>query len=165
MRRLYLFALVAGSLLAMNNSCKKEDDAQPCLAATNVETAQVPGLKARITEPIPNVWESNQYTINSATEYRELFDCSPPPTLDFATHTLLAGKTKTLGNSQVLTQQVVQTCAGYTYTVQLAPGAGHKPASVVYHVLVPKIALTAKVDFEVQLLPAATSAQPLAEEE
>ena len=164
MRRLYLFALVAGSLLAMNNSCKKEDDAQPCMATGIVEIAQVPGLKARITEPIPNVWESNQYTINSATEYRELFDCSPPPTLDFATHTLLAGKTKTLGNSHVISQQVVQACAGYTYTVQLAPGTGHKPASVVYHVLVPKIAPTAKVEFDVQLLPVATSAQPLAEE-
>jgi hypothetical protein len=164
MRRIQLLTIVAGSLLAMNNSCKKEDDAQPCPAFAVVETAQVPGLKARITEPIPNVWESNQYTINSATEYRELFDCPPPPTLDFATHTLLAGKTKTVGNSHVLNQQVVQTCAGYTYTVQLAPGADHKPASVVYYVLVPKIAPTAKVDFDVQLLPIATSAQPLAEE-
>ncbi|RZK24540.1 MAG: hypothetical protein EOO56_00995 [Hymenobacter sp.] len=164
MRRIQLLTLVAGSLLAMNNSCKKEDDAQPCLAAARVEIAQVPGLKARITEPIPNAWESNQYTVNSAGEYRELFDCPPPATLDFATHTLLAGKTNTLGTSQVLAQQVVQTCAGYTYTVQLTPGPGHQPTSVVYYALVPKIAPTAKVELEVQLLPAATSAQPLAEE-
>lgn len=161
MRRIQLLTLVVGSLLAMNNSCKKEDDAQPCPAFAVVETAQIPGLKARITEPIPNVGESNQYTVNSASEYRELFDCSPPPTLDFAKHTLLAGKTKMLGNSHVLTQQVVQTCAGYTYTVQLAPGADPKPGSVVYYVLIPKIALTAKVDFDVQLQLPTTSAQVL----
>jgi hypothetical protein len=153
MRFTRLLTIVAGGLLAMNNSCKKEDDTVPCPGPITVETAQVPGLKARITEPIPNVGQSNQYIVNSSGEYRELFDCAPPSMVDFTTHTLLAGKTKTATGSHVLTQEVVQTCTGYTYTVKLEAGTSQKAASVVYYVVVPKILPTAKVDFEVQLPP------------
>jgi hypothetical protein len=151
MRFIRLLTIVVGGLLAMNNSCKKEDDTVPCPGPVAVDTAQVPGLKAHITEPIPNVGQSNQYIVNSIGEYRELFDCSPPAMVDFATHTLLAGKTKTATGSRVLAQQVVQTCTGYTYTVQLEAAASQKAASVVYYVVVPKIQPTAKVDFDVQL--------------
>jgi hypothetical protein len=45
----------------------------------------------------------------------------------------------------------VQTCTGYTYTVQLEAAASQKAASVVYYVVVPKIQPTAKVNFDVQL--------------
>lgn len=155
MRFIHVLALGVGSLLTMSNSCKKEDDAQPCPGATPVETAQVPGLRAHISEPIPNVGQSNQYIVNSSSEYRELFDCAPPALVDFTTHTLLAGKTKTATGSRVLAQRVVQTCTGYTYTVQLEETGGHQAASVVYHVVVPKIPLTAKVEFDVQLPPLA----------
>ena len=151
MRFIQLLTLVVGGLLAMNNSCKKEDDTVPCPGPVAVATTQVPGLKAHITEPIPNVGQSNQYIVNSISEYRELFDCAPPSMVDFATHTLLAGKTKTATGSRLLTQEVMQTCTGYTYTVKLEAAAGQKAASVVYYVVVPKIQPTAKVDFEVQL--------------
>ena len=164
MRFTRLLTIVAGGLLAMNNSCKKEDDTLPCPGPTAVETAQVPGLKARITEPIPNVGQSNQYIVNSISEYRELFDCAPPVMVDFATHTLLAGKTKTATGSRVLMQQVMQTCTGYTYTVKLEETDSHKAASVVYHVVVPKIQPTAKVNFEVQLPPLDAKALGLATE-
>lgn len=153
MRFTRLLTLVVGSLLAMNNSCKKEDDTVPCPGPVSVETAQVPGLKAHITEPIPNVGQSNHYIVNSIGEYRELFDCAPPAMVDFATHTLLAGKTRTAAGSRVLAQEVAQTCTGYTYTVKLEAAAGQKAASVVYYVVVPKIQPTAKVEFDVQLPP------------
>jgi hypothetical protein len=151
MRFTRLLTIVAGSLLAMNNSCKKEDDTVPCPGPTPVETAQVPGLQAHITEPIPNVGQSNHYIVNSSSEYLELFDCAPPPMVNFMTHTLLAGKTKTATATRVLAQEVMQTCTGYTYTVKLEAASGHKAASVVYYVVVPKILPTAKVDFDVQL--------------
>lgn len=159
-----LLTLVVGGLLAMNNSCKKEDDTVPCPGPVTIETAQVPGLKAHITEPIPNVGQSNQYIVNSVAEYRELFDCAPPPMVDFMTHTLLAGKTKTATGSRVLTQEVVQTCTGYTYTVKLEAAASQKVGSVVYYVVVPKIQPTAKVDFEVQLPALDTKALTLGTE-
>jgi len=146
-----LLIIAVGGVLAMNNSCKKEEDTEPCPGPVAVATAQVPGLQARITEPIPNVGQSNQYIVNSGSEYRELFDCAPPPLVDFMTHTLLAGKTKTATGSRVLAQEVIQTCTGYTYTVKLEAAASQKAASVVYYVLIPKILPTAKVDFNVQL--------------
>ena len=164
MRFTRLLLLVVGSLLAMNNSCKKEDDTVPCPGPIAVETAQVPGLKAHITEPIPNVGQSNQYIVNSISEYRELFNCVPPAMVDFTTHTLLAGKTKTAVSSHVLAQEVVQTCTGYTYTVKLEAATGQKAASVVYYVVVPKIQPTAKVDFDVQLPPLDTKALSLSTE-
>ena len=164
MRFTRLLTIVVGGLLAMNNSCKKEDDTVPCPGPSPVETAQVPGLKAHITEPIPNVGQSNQYIVNSSSEYRELFDCAPPAMVDFTTHTLLAGKTKTATGSHVLTQEVMQTCTGYTYTVKLEAAAGHKAASVVYYVVVPKIQPTAKVDFDVQLPALDARAQSLGTE-
>ena len=164
MRFTRLLTIVAGGLLAMNNSCKKEDDTLPCPGPVAVETAQVPGLQARITEPIPNVGQSNQYIVNSSGEYRELFGCAPPVMVDFATHTLLAGKTKTASGSRVLMQQVMQTCTGYTYTVRLEETDNRKAASVVYHVVVPEIQPAAKVEFEVQLPPLDARALGLAAE-
>jgi hypothetical protein len=159
-----LLTIVVGGLLAMNNSCKKEEDTEPCPGAIVVETAQVPGLKAHITEPIPNVGQSNQYIVNSIGEYRELFDCAPPSMVNFATHTLLAGKTKTATTSRVSAQQVLQTCTGYTYAVKLEAATGQKAASVVYYVVVPKILPTAKVDFDVQLPALDTKALSLSTE-
>lgn len=164
MRFTRLLLLVVGSVLAMNNSCKKEDDTVPCPGPITIETAQVPGLKARITEPIPNVGQSNQYIVNSIGEYRELFDCAPPSMVDFATHTLLAGKTKTATGSHVVTQEVMQTCTGYTYTVKLEAATSQKAASVVYYVVVPKIQATANVDFDVQLPPLDSKALSLSTE-
>ena len=146
-----LLALAALSLLAMSNSCKKEDVA-PCNASADVTLTPLMGLKATITEPVPYVGQTNEYVINSAAEYHELFAGKKLPAIDFATHTLLAGKTRTASSYHLLAQQVVQTCAGYTYSVQLAPGPAPTGASVVYCVLVPKLPATAKVAFEVQLL-------------
>lgn len=146
-----LLTLAALSFLAMSNSCKKEDVA-PCNASADVTLTPLAGLKATITEPVPYVGQTNEYVINSAAEYQELFAGKKLPAVDFATHTLLAGKTRTASSYHLLAQQVVQTCAGYTYAVQLAPDAAPKTASVVYCVLVPKLPATAKVAFEVQLL-------------
>lgn len=155
MRLIHVLALVASSLLTMSNSCKKEDDAQPCPGASVVKTAQVPGLTACITEPIPNVGQSNYYLVNSAAEYRELFACTPPPTVDFAAHTLLAGKTRLATCGHVAAQEVTQTCTGYTYTVKLAAGACQAITNVMYYVLVPKIPSSAQVEVDVQLPPLA----------
>lgn len=135
----------------MSNSCKKEDVA-PCNASADVTLTPLAGLKATITEPVPYVGQTNEYVINSAAEYQELFTGKKLPPVNFATHTLLAGKTRTASSYHLLAQQVVQTCAGYTYSVQLAPGPAPTGASVVYYVLVPKLPATAKVSFEVQLL-------------
>jgi len=146
-----LLALAALSFLAMSNSCKKEDVA-PCNASADVTLTPLSGLKATITEPVPYVGQTNEYIINSAAEYQELFAGKKLPPVDFATHTLLAGKTRTASSYHLLAQQVVQTCAGYTYAVQLAPDAAPKAASVVYCVLVPKLPATANVKFDVQLL-------------
>ncbi len=145
-----LVALVALGLLAMSNSCKKED-VVPCNASADVTIAQVAGLTASITEPVPNVGQTNQYFINSMAEYEAVFagDCLPP--IDFSRHTLLAGKTLTPTGCRVLTQQVAQTCTGYKYTVQLARGPGRTAANVVYYALLPKIQGPAQVEFDVQM--------------
>jgi hypothetical protein len=164
MRFIQVLALVAGSLLTMSNSCKKEDDAQPCPGATAVKTAQVPGLTACITEPIPNTGQSNSYVINSAAEYQELFACTPPPPVDFMTHTLLAGKTRLASCGHVVGQEVAQTCTGYTYTVHLEAGLCQAVTNVVYYVLVPKIPSGAKVTFDVQLPPLEAKSVGLASE-
>ena len=146
-----LLALAAISLVAMSNSCKKEEDARPCPTAAEVATAQIPGLTACIAEPIPYIGQSNEYVINSVADYRALFDCGTPPAVDFTTHTLLAGKTRTASCSHVLSQQVVQTCTGYVYRVKLEAGTCDAVSNVVYYTLLPKIPSTAKVEFEVQL--------------
>jgi hypothetical protein len=151
-----LLALAALSFLAMSNSCKK-DDVVPCNASADVTTFQITGLAARITEPVPQVGQTHQYVINSAAEYRALFAGKKLPPVDFTTYTLLAGKTRTAGPCRVASQLVAQTCAGYTYAVKLTPGiapAGAlppSPATVVYYVLVPRLAPGAQVEFAVEL--------------
>ncbi|MGI4870381.1 MAG: hypothetical protein ACRYFX_04290 [Janthinobacterium lividum] len=159
MRVSYFLALVALSLLTMSNSCKKEDDVVPCTTPLAVlEAAQIPGFKASITEPVPNLDQSNGYVVNSEAEYRALFAGKKLPPVDFATHTLLAGKTRTATGGTVLAQLVTQTCTGYKYSVKLAPGPAAKAANVVYYVLVPKLPAEAKIEFDVQL-PQAAAAQ------
>ncbi|QKG54417.1 hypothetical protein [Hymenobacter sp. BRD67] len=115
-----LLALTSLSLLTMSNSCKKEDDVVPCNASADVTTAQVAGLQLNIIEPVPNVGQTNEYIINSKAEYQALFACKKLPAIDFTTHTLLAGKTRTPAGCHLLAQQVTQTCTGYVYTVKLA---------------------------------------------
>ncbi|MDJ0366098.1 hypothetical protein QMK33_13120 [Hymenobacter sp. H14-R3] len=137
----------------MSNSCKKEDDVVPCNASADVTTCQITGLTARITEPVPTVGQTNDYVINSAAEYRALFAGKKLPAVDFATYTLLAGKTRTASASHVASQQVLQTCAGYTYAVKLAADASPAAANVVYYVLVPKLSLGSQVRFAVELPP------------
>lgn len=151
MRALQLLALAATSLLAMSNTCKKDENIRPCPAATDVAIVQIAGLNACITEPIPNVGQSYEYIVNSAADYQALFACTTPPAVDFTTHTLLAGKTKTASCSHVLSQQLTQTCTGYTYQVKLEAGLCQAVTNVVYYTLVPKIPSGAKVDFDVQL--------------
>jgi hypothetical protein len=146
-----LFALAALSFLAMSNSCKKEEDVVPCNASADVTTIQLPGFVASISEPLPNVGQSNSYVVNSVAEYRALFGGKTLPPIDFSLYTLLAGKTRTAGCSYVQAQRVRQTCAGYTYTVQLAADAGDIASNVVYYVLVPRLPLAAKVELAVQL--------------
>ncbi|GAA4503707.1 hypothetical protein GCM10023172_29020 [Hymenobacter ginsengisoli] len=146
------------SLVAMSNSCKKED-VVPCNASADVTMLPLAGLKASISEPVPYVGQTNEYIINSAAEYHELFAGKKLPAIDFTTHTLLAGKTRTASSYHLLAQQVVQTCTGYTYAVQLAPDASPKAVSVVYYVLIPKLPETAKVAFDVQLLASGSSAE------
>ena len=146
-----LLALAALSLLAMSNSCKKED-AAPCNAAADVTLTTLAGLKGSIIEPVPYVGQTNEYVVNSAAEYQELFSGKKLPPVDFTRHTLLAGKTRTASSYRLLTQQVVQTCTGFTYAVQLAPDAAPAGACVVYYALVPKLPEGAKVAFDVQLL-------------
>lgn len=151
-----LLALAALSFLAMSNSCKKDDDVVPCNVLADVTTFQITGLAARITEPVPQVGQTHQYVINSAAEYRALFAGNKLPPVDFTAYTLLAGKTRTAGLSHVASQRVAQTCAGYTYAVKLAPNVGAAPApastaSVVYYVLVPRLAPGAQVEFAVEM--------------
>jgi hypothetical protein len=153
-----LLALASLSFLAMSNSCKKDDDVVPCNASADVTTFQITGLTARITEPVPQVGQTNEYVINSAAEYRALFAGKKLPPVDFTTYTLLAGKTRTASPSHVVSQQVAQTCAGYSYAVKLLPDAGvAAPASpataanIVYYVLVPRLAPGAQVEFAVEL--------------
>lgn len=154
LRRLLLLAAL--SLPLLSNSCKKED-AVPCNAAADVTMTPLAGLKASISEPVPYVGQTNEYVINSAAEYHELFGSKKLPPVDFTRHTLLAGKTRTASSYHLLAQQVVQTCTGFTYTVQLAPDAATKAASVVYYVLIPKLPEAAKVAFDVQLLATGSS--------
>ena len=89
---------------------------------------------------------------------------APPPALDFTSHTLLAGKTKTASCSHVLAQQVVQACTGYTYTIKLEVAAGQNNSSVSYYVVVPKIPAAAPVAFNVQLPPLAAKGVELTSE-
>lgn len=145
--------LAALSLLAMSNSCKKEEEITPC-AATEIETAQITSLKPTIPEPVPYVGQTNEYLINSAAEYQEVFGGILPP-VDFTNYTLLAGKTRLPSRGHVLAQQVTQTCLGYTYTVQLEAGPQPVATNVVYYVLVPKIAPGTKVAFDIKLPPLA----------
>jgi hypothetical protein len=153
-----LLALAALSFLAMSNSCKKEDLA-PCNASADVTLTPLAGLRASINEPVPYVGQTNEYVINSAAEYQDVFGTKKLPLVNFATHTLLAGKTRTASSYHLLAQQVVQTCTGFTYAVQLAPDAAPKAAGVVYCVLVPKLPEGAKVAFDVQLMATGGSAE------
>jgi len=151
-----LLALASLSFLAMSNSCKKDDDVVPCNASADVTTFQVTGLTARITEPVPQVGQTNEYIINSAAEYRALFAGKKLPPVDFTTYTLLAGKTRTATPSHIVSQQVAQTCAGYTYGVKLAPnvaasGTAPAAANVVYYVLIPRLTPGAQVKFAVEM--------------
>jgi len=147
-----LIALTAISLLAMSNSCKKEEGLpSPCETSLLTDTAQITGLNSCIAEPIPNAGQSLEYVVNSAADYQALFSCTTPPVVDFTTHTLLAGKTRTASCSHVLSQQVALTCTGYTYTVKLEAGVCAAVTNVVYYVLVPKIPSGTKVNFDVQL--------------
>lgn len=155
-----LLALASLSLLTMSNSCKKDDDVVPCNASADVTTTQLAGFKASITEPVPNVGQTNEYLISSVEEYRQVFAGKHLPPVDFTRYTLLAGKTRTGSSYRLLAQQVQQTCTGYTYAVQLAPcpAAAATAASVVYYVLLPKLPPAAKVAFEVQLLAVGSEA-------
>lgn len=146
-----LLALATLSFLAMSNSCKKED-VVPCNASADVTLTPLAGLRATISEPVPYVGQTNEYVINSAAEYHDLFGSKKLPPVDFTHYTLLAGKTRTASSYHLLAQQVMQTCAGYTYAVQLAPNAAPTAACVVYYALIPKLSETAKVSFNVQLL-------------
>ena len=156
----HVLALATLSLLTMSNSCKKDEDVVPCATTLAVlETSVVPGLKATIPEPIPTLDQSHDYVVNSETEYRALFAGARLPSVDFTTHTLLAGKTRTATGSAVAAQLVTQTCNGYKYTVKLAATERAKPTNVTYYVLVPKLPLGAKVAFDVQLPQAAAASK------
>lgn len=152
-----LLALAALSSLTMSNSCKKADDPAPCMTSADVPATQLEGFTAVISEPLPNVGQSNEYVVNSTAEYRQLFAGDKLPAVDFATHTLLAGKTRAPTCSHVLTQQVTQACTGYTYRVRLVAGPCAMPTNVVYYVVIPKVALAAKVKFDVQMQQGAAS--------
>lgn len=144
--------LAALSMLAMSNSCKKEEAGPvPCAATSNVETTQIAGLNAYIAEPIPNAGQSLEYVVNSAEDYQALFAGATPPPVDFGAYTLLAGKTRTASCSHLLAQQVAHTCTGYTYTVRLEAGLCAAATNVAYYVLVPKLPAGASVTFDVRL--------------
>ena len=155
----HVLTLATLSLVTMSNSCRKED-VMPCATTLAVlETTTVPGLKATITEPIPTLDQSNDYVVNSEAEYRALFAETKLPPVDFTTHTLLAGKTRTATGSTVAAQLVTQTCNSYKYTVKLTATERVKPTNVTYYVLLPKLPLGAKIEFDVQLPQAAAASK------
>ena len=155
MKFLHLIAF-AGISVVLTNSCKHEceqDKEGPCPTSV-VAFTQLPGWDLNpscSTERRAEIGVSKTYVINSLAEYKTIFDCSvSPPAIDFNTYTLLAGKTVTSSCSYVTSQQVMQTCTGYKYTVNIGSGLCAAVTEVKFHALVPKISITSKVEFEIK---------------
>lgn len=147
-----LLVLAASSLLLLNG-CQKHDLPPDDCTAQSVETTEVAGWNASpycVATPVA-VGQYQTYIINSAAELQALNHCTTTPSIDFARYTLLVGKTKTPACSFVKTQQVVRSCAQYTYKVTLAAGLCQASTEVLYYTLVPKLAAGAQVTFTVAL--------------
>lgn len=154
MKTLPLLAFVSISLLAMSNSCRKDNGTtDEVCPSTTIAIAPLPGLAAFSPAcfggALTNIGESKQYTINSASDYAAMFSCTPAPAIDFSINTLLVGKTKTASGRFVAAQQVQLTCSGYKYSVTLGDGVTTAVTETVYYVLIPKIPAGAQVTFEI----------------
>jgi hypothetical protein len=157
MRTIHLIALAASSLLTTSSSCKKEDSdtASPC-PTVDLPTAQVLGWTTTPTcfvQSLTAIGQVKTYVVNSDADYRAAFTCSALPAVDFNKFTLLVGETKTANSTLVTSQQVVQKCAAYAYSVTLQNGLASVVSTVAFHALVPKLPVNAKIDFKVQVLP------------
>jgi hypothetical protein len=145
----YLLGLAAGGLLLLG-SCKKAADC-PVLAVTTTDVTGWSASAYCFATPIADIGQAQTYIINSASELQALNHCAVVPTIDFARYTLLIGKTKTAACSSVKAQQVTSSCGKYTYKVALSAGLCQAVSEVLYYTLVPKLAASAQVVFDVPL--------------
>lgn len=144
-----ILALAGISMLAMSNSCEKQNDAAPCeesqVAAQTPAFSLICSLNAR-------TGESKTYVINSSAELTSATLCgnNSLPLIDFKLYTLLAGRAAMPTGAVLQSQSVTKECSGnYKYTINIAEGVLEKPTDVDYSILVPKLANGANVNFTV----------------
>lgn len=147
-----LTALFGISLLAMSNSCEKTTASDGPCPTSPINSTSIAGLNCS-TDTFSAVGESKNHVITSVAQYAALFSCGNLPTIDFGTSTLLTGKIQSPSGGSVLSQQVVQTCNGYTYIVRVKQGITAVVIAIPYSVVVAKLPLNAQVNFDVQLIP------------
>ena len=148
----HLLALTSISLLAMSNSCEKTAAGEdPCPTST-LNSTPVTGLNC-IIDTFSAVGESKSYVVTSAAQYKALFTCANLPAIDFDTSTLLTGSIQSPVGGLGFSQQLVQTCQGYTCTVRVKEGLTAVYSILPYSIVVPKLPPNAQVKFDVQLIP------------
>jgi hypothetical protein len=129
MKATQFLACASIALLTTSFSCDKEkNDIQPCQETTPVAFTAQRG-------------EAKTYVISSAAELSASVQCASAtlPSVDFATHTLLAGRVPRTGGAVLRSQSVAQDCRGnYVYTLNIADGPTLSPTDVDYATLVPR---------------------------
>ena len=147
-----LLAFAGISMLTMSNSCdKKQVDGAPCPTGP-VESTLIAGLPGS-PGTFSAAGESKSYVVDSEAQYAALFGSGQLPVIDFNRFTLLTGKISSSSGGYVASQQVVQTCKGYTCTVRIGTGPATVALPIPYSILVPKLSPNAQVMFDVQLIP------------
>lgn len=155
MKFLPLLASASIALLTMSFSCnKKDDDTQPCGEVVSAVATQ------DFTKPTGCALTAargtaKSYVINSTAELAAALQCGSAalPTVDFATHTLLAGRIPRSGGAFLRSQAVAQDCQGnYVHTLNVADGPTLSPTDVDYTVLVPKLPSGKKVSLIVNIV-------------
>jgi len=144
MKATQLLAFISIALLTMSFSCDKQDADE--LELCNGTTTPVQGQAFEL--PLgcsftAQQGEAKTYVINSAAELSASTQCGSGalPTVDFATHTLLAGQLPRPSGDILRSQQVAQDCQGnYVYTLNVVDGPTLSPRDVPYSLLVPKLA-------------------------
>jgi len=142
MKILPLLASASIALLTMSFSCdKKDNEVQPCGETASVVTTQDFALPLGCSLTAPR-GQTQSYVINSAAELAAAIQCNSAaaPTVDFATHTLLAGRVPRNGGAFLRSQTVAQDCQGnYIHTVNVTDSPTLSPSNVDYTILVPKL--------------------------
>jgi hypothetical protein len=131
------------------------DDAEPkCSGAEeSVQITEFKGADGTVPCRIYDKPSGSTFIIQTQTEFDDLMTCySEFSPIDFNKSTVLAGLYQTGATDKVLEQTVVRICDDYTYHVEIGGGIGAYSVTVFYVAIVPKLATTTKVKFDVNYI-------------